>query len=225
MDSSNAGNSTTQNGAHRIAPSSTVPIPPPTYQTHNFNTTRSFQSYATVVESHGLDYEYRTRTTTPIAIAHDKDEEKKLGEKDEKSTGLSVVRSMQPIPEAGGTPTIAEPEPHRYLHGQKLVLVTIGFLLGDFVATLDQSMVSTALPQLASQFHALDRLTWVISAFFRECLPYSCLIPSSYLLSLHTRSQHLEHNDDGCLLTFFSPLLFLLSRSHIASLHVSFLDL
>jgi hypothetical protein len=56
----------------------------------------------------------------------------------------------------------------KYLTGRSLVLVTIGFLLGDFVASLDQSMVATALPKLASEFKALDQLTWVVSAFFCE---------------------------------------------------------
>lgn len=55
----------------------------------------------------------------------------------------------------------------KYLKGLSLVLVTIGFLLADFVASLDQSMVATALPKLASEFNALDQLTWVVSAFFR----------------------------------------------------------
>ncbi|KIM29951.1 hypothetical protein M408DRAFT_328401 [Serendipita vermifera MAFF 305830] len=54
----------------------------------------------------------------------------------------------------------------KYLKGRALVLVTIGFLFADFVATLDQSMVATALPKLASEFNALDQLTWVVSAFF-----------------------------------------------------------
>jgi hypothetical protein len=69
----------------------------------------------------------------------------------------------------------------KYLTGRSLVLVTIGFLLGDFVASLDQSMVATALPKLASEFKALDQLTWVVSAFFCE----------SSLSSL--RSFHLLH--------------------------------
>lgn len=54
----------------------------------------------------------------------------------------------------------------KYLSGRSLVLITIGFLLADFVASLDQSMIATALPKLASEFKALDQLAWVVSVFF-----------------------------------------------------------
>ncbi|KAG8816578.1 hypothetical protein FRC17_000269, partial [Serendipita sp. 399] len=52
------------------------------------------------------------------------------------------------------------------LTGKKLALAHIGFLLAVFCAALDQTIVATALPKLASQFNALDRLTWVVSAYF-----------------------------------------------------------
>jgi EmrB/QacA subfamily drug resistance transporter len=35
-----------------------------------------------------------------------------------------------------------------------------------FCVALDQTIVATALPKLASQFNALDQLTWVVSAYF-----------------------------------------------------------
>ncbi|KAG8810908.1 hypothetical protein FRC17_002709 [Serendipita sp. 399] len=52
------------------------------------------------------------------------------------------------------------------LTGKKLVLAHIGFLLAIFCVALDQTIVATALPKLASQFNALDQLTWVVSAYF-----------------------------------------------------------
>jgi MFS family permease len=35
-----------------------------------------------------------------------------------------------------------------------------------FLVALDESIVATALPKLSSQFHALEELTWVVSAYF-----------------------------------------------------------
>ncbi|PVF94123.1 ABC transporter [Serendipita vermifera] len=52
------------------------------------------------------------------------------------------------------------------LTGKKLALAHTGFLLAAFCVALDQTIVSTALPKLASQFNALDELTWVVSAYF-----------------------------------------------------------
>ncbi|CAG7852144.1 Uncharacterized MFS-type transporter C16A3.17c [Serendipita indica DSM 11827] len=52
------------------------------------------------------------------------------------------------------------------LTGKKLALAHLGFLLAIFCVALDQTIVATALPKLASQFNALDELTWVVSAYF-----------------------------------------------------------
>ncbi|KAG8765222.1 hypothetical protein FRC16_008123 [Serendipita sp. 398] len=54
------------------------------------------------------------------------------------------------------------------LTGKKLALAHTGFLLAMFCVALDQTIVATALPKLASQFNALDQLTWVVSAYFCE---------------------------------------------------------
>ncbi|CCA75873.1 probable DHA14-like major facilitator; ABC transporter, partial [Serendipita indica DSM 11827] len=52
------------------------------------------------------------------------------------------------------------------LTGRKLALAHVGFLMAVFCFSLDQLIVSTALPNLASYFNALDRLTWVVSVYF-----------------------------------------------------------
>lgn len=35
-----------------------------------------------------------------------------------------------------------------------------------FLVALDQSIVSTALPKLSSEFQALEQLTWIVSTYF-----------------------------------------------------------
>jgi MFS family permease len=43
-----------------------------------------------------------------------------------------------------------------------------GFLLSVLLIALDQTIVATALPRIASDFDALDQLTWIVSAYFRQ---------------------------------------------------------
>lgn len=35
-----------------------------------------------------------------------------------------------------------------------------------FLVALDQTIVATAIPRIASQFNALDQVTWIASAYF-----------------------------------------------------------
>ncbi|MDP9117615.1 MAG: MFS transporter, partial [Actinomycetota bacterium] len=60
-------------------------------------------------------------------------------------------------------PVIAEPEPER-THRQILVIMS-GLMLGMFLASLDQTIVSTALPTIVGDFHRSDLLSWVITAY------------------------------------------------------------
>ncbi|CAG8626252.1 6542_t:CDS:2 [Funneliformis mosseae] len=47
----------------------------------------------------------------------------------------------------------------------ELIMIIIGLSLGVFLATLDQTIVSTALPKIASDFNALDEISWVATSF------------------------------------------------------------
>ncbi len=49
-------------------------------------------------------------------------------------------------------------------HRQVLVVFS-GLMLGMLLAALDQSVVATALPTIAGDFHGLNRLTWVVTAY------------------------------------------------------------
>lgn len=51
-----------------------------------------------------------------------------------------------------------------HVHGS--VLVSIGaLLLGMLLASLDQTIVSTALPTIVSDLGGLDHLSWVVTAY------------------------------------------------------------
>lgn len=81
------------------------------------------------------------------------------------TTEREKKESMSPteIVEKAAPPEIDE---SKLLTGRKLALAHIGFLLAIFCVALDQTIVATALPKLASRFNALDQLTWVVSAYF-----------------------------------------------------------
>jgi len=49
---------------------------------------------------------------------------------------------------------------------QRRVLVIIGgLLLGMVLASLDQTIVATALPTIAGDLHGLSHLSWVVTAY------------------------------------------------------------
>lgn len=98
---------------------------------------------------------------------------------DATQVNTSVVNSVQ---EKGGETEEPVQGPPAPLTGRKLALAHLGFLLhvchrperfifsytlhsAIFCVALDQTIVSTALPKLASQFNTLDELTWIVSAY------------------------------------------------------------
>ncbi|KAF7330988.1 ABC transporter [Mycena venus] len=52
------------------------------------------------------------------------------------------------------------------LTGKKLGLVFMAFMLGYSLVALDQTIISTALPTIASKFQAVSDLSWIASAYF-----------------------------------------------------------
>src|SRR5450755_1994040 len=60
--------------------------------------------------------------------------------------------------------TTANPGEAGFTHRQILVIMS-GLMLGMFLAALDQTIVSTALPTIVGDFHRSDLLSWVITAY------------------------------------------------------------
>jgi EmrB/QacA subfamily drug resistance transporter len=60
--------------------------------------------------------------------------------------------------------TSADPGQAGLSHRQILVIMS-GLMLGMFLAALDQTIVSTALPTIVGDFHRSDLLSWVITAY------------------------------------------------------------
>src|ERR1700674_5516114 len=55
-------------------------------------------------------------------------------------------------------------EPARLSHRQILVVFS-ALMLGMLLASLDQTIVSTALPTIVGEFGGLQHLSWVITAY------------------------------------------------------------
>src|ERR1035438_1670867 len=52
------------------------------------------------------------------------------------------------------------PEEHR-----KILVILSALMLGMFLASLDQTIVATALPTIAGDLHGLNHLSWVVTAY------------------------------------------------------------
>ncbi|KAH7333563.1 ABC transporter [Rhizoctonia solani] len=79
------------------------------------------------------------------------------GDVDRKSVGDPEKTPAQTNPEAGQS---------QYLTGVKLALAFIGMLLSILLVALDQTIVATALPKIASHFDALSQVSWIVSGYF-----------------------------------------------------------
>src|ERR1039458_5579106 len=63
--------------------------------------------------------------------------------------------------EAGGRQAGTPPQ----LSKAQIRLVMVGLLLGMLLASLDQTIVATALPTIAGDLHGLSHLSWVVTAY------------------------------------------------------------
>src|SRR5437588_6764382 len=48
---------------------------------------------------------------------------------------------------------------------QRLILIIIGVLLGMLLASLDQTIVGTALPRIVTELGGFDHYAWVVTAY------------------------------------------------------------
>jgi EmrB/QacA subfamily drug resistance transporter len=62
------------------------------------------------------------------------------------------------------TPEIDDDEISPAEH-RKILVILGALMLGMFLATLDQTIVSTALPTIAGDLHGLNHLTWVVTSY------------------------------------------------------------
>jgi len=71
-----------------------------------------------------------------------------------------VTELEEPRPAPGGGDDEITPAEHR-----RILVIVGALMLGMFLATLDQTIVSTALPTIAGDLHGLNHLTWVVTSY------------------------------------------------------------
>ncbi|KAG0274365.1 hypothetical protein BGZ95_009870, partial [Linnemannia exigua] len=57
---------------------------------------------------------------------------------------------------------LSKPSPSR---GIRLFLLTVGLFIGCFLASMDLTIIATALPQIASEFNAQSQMSWVATSY------------------------------------------------------------
>ncbi|KAF2502206.1 major facilitator superfamily transporter [Lophium mytilinum] len=57
-------------------------------------------------------------------------------------------------------------EPAAKPHGVQLTLIMTAVLMTQFLVSLDQTIVATAIPRITDEFHGLDKVSWYGSAYF-----------------------------------------------------------
>ncbi len=54
---------------------------------------------------------------------------------------------------------------HAKAEHRRILVILAGLMLGMILASLDQTIVSTALPTIAGDLHGLNHLSWVVTAY------------------------------------------------------------
>ncbi|KAG8832129.1 hypothetical protein FRC17_001962 [Serendipita sp. 399] len=111
-----------------------------------------------------------TDTKSPeVPTSHEQQEDRKAipagDEKDQKGA-INEKGGANEEQENPGAIEVQEKDEDRYITGFRLFLVFVGLLLSIFLVALDQTIIATALPVIASKFNSLSELTWVVSVYF-----------------------------------------------------------
>ncbi len=61
--------------------------------------------------------------------------------------------------------TVGDSNTAEALNQRRILLIMVGLFLGMFLASLDQTIVSTALPTIAGDLHDLSHLSWIVTAY------------------------------------------------------------
>jgi EmrB/QacA subfamily drug resistance transporter len=62
-------------------------------------------------------------------------------------------------------PSEGDPEEITPAEHRRILVILGALMMGMFLATLDQTIVSTALPTIAGDLHGLNHLTWVVTSY------------------------------------------------------------
>ncbi|GAA5886794.1 hypothetical protein JCM6882_005893 [Rhodosporidiobolus microsporus] len=99
-----------------------------------------------------------TRSLTPTLSGNAADEKGELAS----PSGAASTSTSAPAPAPAGPPG---QDPSLILKGKKLAVVFTAMLLALLLIALDQTILATALPRIASDFNSFDKQGWISSSF------------------------------------------------------------
>ncbi|KAF2802191.1 MFS general substrate transporter [Mytilinidion resinicola] len=119
-----------------------------------------------------------SKTTSDAEKPQDVDN---VAEKENESGGA-------PSPEPP-TPSLepSSPEPEKP-HGLQMILIMSAVLMTQFLVSLDQTIVATAIPRITDEFHGLDKVSWYGSAYF---MTFSGTLPCWGKALVYFRLKHI----------------------------------
>jgi MFS family permease len=77
---------------------------------------------------------------------------------------LSYLQQTQSLKSTSGA-SVQQPVTPQYPRGIRLVLITTGLILSIFVAALDSTVISTAIPSITTDFGSIKNIAWYGSAY------------------------------------------------------------
>ncbi|KAF4454263.1 hypothetical protein F53441_3264 [Fusarium austroafricanum] len=104
--------------------------------------------------------EHTVRTDEPQTVA---DAGAGIEQKEKSNPPADVETGVRQGDTADGEPT--QDEEDNYLHGMPLVLMTLSLMVGVLMVALDNSIIATAVPKIASKFDSLGDVAWYASAY------------------------------------------------------------
>lgn len=78
---------------------------------------------------------------------------------------LDHLQSSPPPDSAVPSPAQHEPASPQHPRGVRLILITAGLMLSIFLAALDSTIISTAIPSITSDFGSIANIAWYSSAY------------------------------------------------------------
>ncbi|AEO61264.1 hypothetical protein MYCTH_2311259 [Thermothelomyces thermophilus ATCC 42464] len=87
---------------------------------------------------------------------------------DEKENGNFASDELSPPDAAAAAEDekqAAKAETTEYPTGFRLVSIILALIMGIFLASLDMTIVATAIPKITDEFHGLDKVSWYSAAF------------------------------------------------------------
>lgn len=114
-------------------------------------------------------------------------------------TASEVVDEMAEVTEK--TSNNQHNEQSTYLKGWRLGIIIASLFMGAFLIALDTNIVGVAIPQISTEFHALQDIAWYGSAYLLTITAFQPVLGNFYKFFA------VETTYKGCIIVFESKIL------------------